>query len=715
MLTSNLLNALNGIIPFLTNNMLFYLKLGNEYNILIYVIITIIFRDINEYLNDYIIILIIVIIIYIYIYDVRTILNYINIFKCEKIIIEGSLIMNNNMYSIMISDKIKALNNYLLENKLFSNIIYINEREFYFDEKLNIDICNNLKLSIKNIPVGNNYKISYILQSNKTQYIEQILNEIMDNYKKKMSYNISFVGYEDMLSISYPKQIKALNYYLRKNYFNSSQLKFLYKQNISISNSSNNDNKINTDKNELESSDYECVIDTINYFKINNTIELSIYRVDNNVYYNLSSKNNLDDWINIIVLEYEKYIACPYKNKIIISGIEQIDYNAQISKIYKYPNLLWAINWYLVEKNNYTKFEYINTYNIELYDKILESCKLYKVKEDFYLSITKKNIMATGTDFKNILNNTLFDIKKNIIVEYILYSNNLNIDDEIKKINDEFIKYTNRKNTNILYHFIYTGMNKDGQLQFKTRILTEKNTDNEIYESFDTIFNEHVDKIKNDIKKLKNIEYYKKRGLRRKLGYLLSGKPGSGKTTFVVASAIEDNRHIVEIPFSILTTHEELDNLINIKTINNINVNGNDLIILFDEIDYGIQKYDINDTQNLNVQTNKNILNLGTILSKFDGINNYNGLIIMATTNNIDKINPTIYRDMRLTLIKIDALRKKDCINIIKTYFNIDNIIDDIIEKIPDKKIFASKLVNLCMMYENNIDGLINELEYFSR
>ena len=101
---------------------------------------------------------------------------------------------------------------------------------------------------------------------------------------------------------------------------------------------------------------------------------------------------------------------------------------------------------------------------------------------------------------------------------------------------------------------------------------------------------------------------------------------------------------------------------------------------------------------------------MGTILSKLDGINNYNGLIIMATTNNIEKLNPALYRDMRLTLIDVKPLRKKDCINIIKLYFNVNNNKIDY-HKIPDKKIIASHLVNLCQIHQNNINGLLNELK----
>lgn len=57
--------------------------------------------------------------------------------------------------------------------------------------------------------------------------------------------------------------------------------------------------------------------------------------------------------------------------------------------------------------------------------------------------------------------------------------------------------------------------------------------------------NEHTQMFINDINKLKDIEYYKEHGLKRKKGYLFHGEPGCGKTSTVVAIALYDERHIV--------------------------------------------------------------------------------------------------------------------------------------------------------------------------
>ena len=49
--------------------------------------------------------------------------------------------------------------------------------------------------------------------------------------------------------------------------------------------------------------------------------------------------------------------------------------------------------------------------------------------------------------------------------------------------------------------------------------------------------------------------------------------------------ALYDSRHIIEIPFSLLITHNELEQILNITNINNIEINYNNVIFMFDEID----------------------------------------------------------------------------------------------------------------------------------
>jgi SpoVK/Ycf46/Vps4 family AAA+-type ATPase len=53
-----------------------------------------------------------------------------------------------------------------------------------------------------------------------------------------------------------------------------------------------------------------------------------------------------------------------------------------------------------------------------------------------------------------------------------------------------------------------------------------------------------------------------------------------------------------------------------------------------------------------------------------DGIGNYNGMILVATTNNKDKLDPALYRELRLTPMYFTFLRNIDAIEIIEKFFD---------------------------------------------
>jgi SpoVK/Ycf46/Vps4 family AAA+-type ATPase len=327
-------------------------------------------------------------------------------------------------------------------------------------------------------------------------------------------------------------------------------------------------------------------------------------------------------------------------------------------------------------------------------------------------------------------------------------------------VTQQYEKYFAEKNKKVIYHFKYKGL-INGRLKFEHSVLSEKNSDKELFETFDKIHNEHVDIIKKDIDKLKDISYYKKFGLKRKKGYLFYGFPGCGKSATVVAMALYDSRHVIDIPFSIIKYNDEFEQIMNLSSINNIPINKNNIILYFDELDVGFQKISnryiqnesteeqdndssyendsqnsktnisnssyavVNDSQQKYTKTKKDKdkivlhisnpeeslspIDLGVVLSSLDGVGNYNGLIIVATTNCIDKIDKAVYRDMRLTPLEFNLLRKIDCENILKMYFgDYEPKYNSII---VDRKMTPSKLVSLCSTYSHyNVDQFFTEI-----
>lgn len=176
-----------------------------------------------------------------------------------------------------------------------------------------------------------------------------------------------------------------------------------------------------------------------------------------------------------------------------------------------------------------------------------------------------------------------------------------------------------------------------------------------------------------------------------------------------------------------MESNEEFEQIMSLKSINNINIDNNNIILLFDEINYGFKEIiKNNDTSSENnseydfvkvlsgetiKQKNKTTkLQVGTILSKLDGISNYNGLIIIATTNYIDKLEPAMYREMRLTPIEFKKLRTIDCVKIVMSYFETidEKIINNIIK---DRFITPAKLIWLCSTFNNKENNIfINDI-----
>jgi len=285
--------------------------------------------------------------------------------------------------------------------------------------------------------------------------------------------------------------------------------------------------------------------------------------------------------------------------------------------------------------------------------------------------------------------------------------------------------YLSNKNKNKIYHFIYQGKNNN-KLLFSSKVISDlNNPDLQNYETFDNIFHTNKNKIIKDIDKLHDTNYYKKNGLKRKKGYMFYGLPGTGKTTTVMAMSNYDRRHIIEVPFSRVQTNNELESILNINCINSIEFNQDNIIILFDELDiktnikqeniltketiFSKKKYD-NDTDEDPITKNVDKLNLSTLLSRFDGIGNHSGLIIIATTNNIDNIDNAIYREGRLNLMYFDNATLNDIQNIIEKYY--DCILDkNLIEQIKtlDKKISHAK-IRCRLEYNNTPELLIEEL-----
>jgi hypothetical protein len=415
-----------------------------------------------------------------------------------------------------------------------------------------------------------------------------------------------------------------------------------------------------------------------------------------------SIKLKIKKLFNDSILRFIKYFSSEFTS-IEIQGCEFIKEN---SIIFEYPYNMIAINYYVFSKNKSNKFRYFNERKNGLFyvDDIKDTLTFDGLPNYILSPVTNiqidDNILLTMT-----YDDIEFDSKNNSIKQLTLKLSSKNnieyIQNFIHNCICNYEDYIDQKNKDKTYHFIYQGK-KEGKLKFSTKLISDfSNPELENYETFNNIFHSNKEKIINDIKKLKDNNYYKRTGQKRKKGYLFYGHPGTGKTSTVMAISNYDKRHIIEVQLDRVKTNSEFEEILSLDKINNIKIKQNNTILFFDEIDIDTKlnrnietqfEYPIKsnskkiskDFDDCDIQLSiPDKLSLSTILSRFDGIGNYSGLIIIAATNDISKIDSSIYRDGRLNLMKFDYATCDDIKNMIEKYYDI-NLSNELIKKISN-------------------------------
>ena len=248
------------------------------------------------------------------------------------------------------------------------------------------------------------------------------------------------------------------------------------------------------------------------------------------------------------------------------------------------------------------------------------------------------------------------------------------------------------------------------------------------YQSFDNIFMSCKHEILKDINIFNDIDYHIKYGIKRKLGYIFTGARGSGKTCMVTAMAKYLNRTVIYIPISRIHTNKELEDIIYTNKYNTVNYKLDQLIFLFDEIDTicnnSLLKTSIDDikknesnihstiiTPTIVINNKKNDkdkcaapvahntdnLNIGILLNILDGNTDQDGLIVVATANDVSKLDPALYRDGRLKHIEFEYMDRDAIVEMIEFYFDTELSTDQKNNVRNDKVVQSMKLKNMCI------------------
>jgi hypothetical protein len=224
--------------------------------------------------------------------------------------------------------------------------------------------------------------------------------------------------------------------------------------------------------------------------------------------------------------------------------------------------------------NNYIFIDavshYIQNNNITFYESQLFTDSSFKTfyknpEPDSWYSLTKdiqicyKYSMVSSANDKNDKSLVTTSATSKIKSYTLKCKSNEILTNFIKNVCDEYSKIIHVKDNNIYYYDISSidrGPDKKTTMLFSRHPLNNQ-------KQFESLFfndKKHFLNILNNF--IEKSGPYKLSGIQHRLGILLHGPPGTGKTSFIKALSNKLKRHIINIPLSKIKTNSELFELV---------------------------------------------------------------------------------------------------------------------------------------------------------
>ena len=277
------------------------------------------------------------------------------------------------------------------------------------------------------------------------------------------------------------------------------------------------------------------------------------------------------------------------------------------------------------------------------------------------------------------------------------YFRELSIDCENIEIYSEFLKVANtchNKKTNQTNIFT---CDKYGEWSVYSKIPHRK---------LDTIYtdNKIKEQLKNDITNFTgNEQEYNKFGIPYKRTYLLTGIPGSGKTSIIKSLCCEFGYHL-----SMLSITKEFDNTSLMYAFKHI---PKKTILLIEDVDCMFEKR--------NATQDNPLITFSSLLNILDGVLYKHGLIIVITTNHPERLDRSIMRMGRMDIIiemnyprkeELGCLFRDMMVGRITDSQEITTNFDTFYRMISSKQMPMSAIVNFLFRYREKWADNINEL-----
>ncbi len=343
----------------------------------------------------------------------------------------------------------------------------------------------------------------------------------------------------------------------------------------------------------------------------------------------------------------------------------------------------------------------------ETNDKLI----IYKKLDNFFEYISNMSKRITNGDKINIYTLTITSksiIEKSDNQEYIKYGETKKVLIEEKKSLEDIIKLIGIEpnkyiETSTIQKEVQINLINNKFCSFENLYL-RKGQDNYLFDIVQSFLNDK--KLMSDL------------GIPNKLGILLYGEPGCGKTTTILTIASFFKRDIFYINLKAIHTNEELKMAFDYANSKHSNGGG---IIIIEDIDAmsdivhnRTNKTLLNNTLNELIDSTDNSITLEYLLNLLDGTLTYDNSIVIITTNHIEKLDPALYRAGRMdNLIEMKKCDHYQISRIYKRFIQRD-LDKKILELIPEDKYTPAEIIfhlKLWIKKRNEKDDII--MKYF--
>lgn len=390
--------------------------------------------------------------------------------------------------------------------------------------------------------------------------------------------------------------------------------------------------------------------------------------------------------------------------------------------------------------------------------------------DDIYILYSKKDIMEmSDLNGQKNLNTQKSEEQKSIYLISIKSKYSKKIDNFINEALECYKNEINKNKDDKRYIFLpnyQIGPSRE-DFYYKSYVLNDSKT-------FDSLFIPNKLDLLNILNNFQNrTGKYSISGVKQQLGLLLHGPSGTGKTSLIKSIAKKFNRHVVTISLSLVTTNNQLFNLMfNLdytdkikpvytglpKAIENKIYKFENIIYVIEDIDAiskivhdrgnkeqeqeqeqkqeydkEIQKYkqQVNDIGDLlkygssgGPETAKNMnffvkedesdkLNLAGILNAIDGIIDAPGRVIIITTNYPEKLDRALIRPGRIDkIIKMDYILEDQSIEMFSHFFcpKEVSLIEDKLRKVIRENKFTPAQLEQFALESDDINQLLTIL-----